>query len=419
MEQSEYITAIDIGTTKIAALVGKVTGNGRILVEEQYCTHSRGVRRGLVENVEDTVDSIKECLGKLYEKTNVRQEKVVVGIAGRHISSRQDSAKKIRQNPRAIITQSEVDELRRQMDNISLSPGQKILQVIPQEYVIDNMPVDKAVGYQGNVLTGNYYIVVSDVGAMDRIKLCIERCGLTLNNLVLEPIASAEAVLTAEEREAGAVLLDIGGGTSDMVIYHKNVVRVAEVIPCGGEVITEDIRKVYKVPRQVAEKIKCRYGSCFEECCSDDVIIPYYKDAARREVGHISERNLAGVIYERMEQIIDAVVYIIGESGFEDKVSSLVLTGGGSLMKHLPELFLLRTGLDVRIGYPRVQQVDGGARGTLSPIMATGVGLMMSGYRSDGGSGGGLIGGFIDKIKGKVTKFATDIFTENDSHLLQ
>jgi cell division protein FtsA len=384
MEQSSYVTAIDIGTTKIAAIIGKVTPNGKILIEEQQCTYSRGVRRGLVENVEDTVESIKECLGKLYRKLDARQDRVVVGIAGRHILSRQSSAKVIRTKARAVITEGEVRRLKEQMNNIALKPGQEILKVITQDYIIDGEPVQKAVGCQGNELIGSYYIVLSDASAIDKIRMCISRCGLTLDNLVLEPLASAEAVLTGEEKEAGTALLDVGGGTSDMLIYYKNIVRATAVIPCGGEVVTEDIRDAYKVSRQMAERLKCGYGSCLEECCSEDVIIPYYKDVARREVGQISEKNLAGVINDRMEQIVDALDYTIKESGFEREVSSVVLTGGGSLMKHLPQLVKLRTGLDARVGYPRVQKVADSRHYKLSPIMATSVGLMMSGYLSSG-----------------------------------
>ncbi|MDR1022359.1 MAG: cell division protein FtsA [Prevotellaceae bacterium] len=423
MEQSNYVTAIDIGTTKIAAIIGKVTPNGRVLIEELHCTYSRGVRRGVVENVEDTVVSIKECLAELYKKLDLRQERVIVGIAGRHISGIQNSAQVIRKNPKAVITEKEVSDLKRQMYSIVLSPGQEILQVITQDYTIDGEPVQKAVGCQGNVLIGYYYIVISDAAAVERIRMCINRCGLTLDNIILEPIASAEAVLTGEEKENGTALLDIGGGTSDLVIYYKNIVRAAVVLPCGGELITEDIRDAYKISRQMAERLKCSYGSCFEDCCSEDVIIPYYKDTARRETGHINEKNLAGVIRDRMEQIIEAVNHVICESGFEDKISSIVLTGGGSLMRHLPQLFRLRTGLDVRIGYPRVQRVAGSKSPKLSPIMATGVGLMMNGYAD--GSGGGKIGGLIGKwplvkkFKGKVQNFVEGYFTEeNDPHRL-
>ncbi|MDR1342087.1 MAG: cell division protein FtsA [Prevotellaceae bacterium] len=421
MEQNDYVTAIDIGTTKIAAIVGKVTPNGRVVIEGLHCTHSRGVRRGLVENVEDTADSIKNCLGELYKKLDLRQEKVVVGIAGRHISGMQSSAKTIRTNPRTVISEKEVGELKKQMYSIALSPGQKILQVITQDYIIDGEPVQKAAGCTGNVLIGNYYIVISDAAAIERIRMCINRCGLTLDNVILEPIASADAVLTSEEKEAGTILLDIGGGTSDLVIYYKNIVRATVVLPCGGELITEDIRDAYRISRQMAERIKCDYGSCLEDCCSENVIIPYYKDTARQEIGHINKKNLAGVIRDRMEQIIEAVNHIICESGFEDKISSIVITGGGSLMEHLIPLFLLRTGLSARIGYPRVQRVIDNNSPKLSPIMATSVGLMMNGYVGSGGKIGRLADKWptLGKVGDKIQKFAEKYFDEKaDPHRL-
>ncbi|MDR2814306.1 MAG: cell division protein FtsA [Prevotellaceae bacterium] len=414
MEQNSYVTAIDIGTTKIATVIGRVTPNGRVFVEDQQCTFSRGVNRGLVVNVEDTASSIKDCLSKLYEKRNVRPDRVVVGIAGRHISSRQSSAKRIRQKPGELITEREISELKKQMYSIALKPGQQILHVIPQEYTIDGTPVAKAVGCTGNELVGNYYIVVSDTSAMENIKMSIERCGLTMDNLVLEPIASANAVLTGEEKDAGVVLLDIGGGTSDLLIYHKNIIHTTQVISGGGELITGDIRDVCKISAQMAERLKCEHGSCFSECCSEDIIIPYSKDTAEREQGRITQKLLAEIIDARMEEIIDAVSYVIRESGYEREVSSMVLTGGGSQLKNLPQLFKLRTGLDVRVGYPKVQM--GSKNCALSPIMATGVGLMMNGYQSvQGTRKGGKILGKIPFV-GKIEEILAGMFVEDEKN---
>ncbi|MDR3367033.1 MAG: cell division protein FtsA [Prevotellaceae bacterium] len=421
MEQNSYVTAIDIGTTKIATVIGSVTSRGRILVEEQQCTFSRGVSRGLVVNVEDTADSIRDCLDKLYEKRSVRPDRVVVGIAGRHISSRQSSAKRIRKKPGTLITESEVNDLKQDMYNIALPAGQKILHVIPQEYVVDGMPVAKAVGCPGNELVGNFYIVVSDANAVENIKMSIERCGLTMDSLMLEPIASANAVLTGAEKEAGTVLLDIGGGTSDMLIYYKNIVRSTVVIASGGQVITSDIRDACKISLQMAERLKCQYGACFSEYCSGDIIIPYYRDTAARDQGVISQKLLAEIIDERMEQLIDAVKYTIAESGYEREISSIVLTGGGAQLRHLPQLFKLRTGLDVRVGYPIVQ-IDNKDY-TLKPTMATSVGLMMNGYQSR--SSKAATNKLLEKIPiigkafGGCKELLADIFDEkNDPHLM-
>jgi cell division protein FtsA len=418
MEQNSYVTAVDIGTTKIAAVIGSVTPTGRILIETQQCAFSQGVNKGIVVNVEDTAASIRRCLDELYRKQGVRPGRVVVGIAGRHIESRQSSAQRIRTNPRKLITEEEVNALRQQMYNIVLKPGQQILHVIPQEYIVDGMPVAKAAGCPGNVLVGNYHIVVCDTGAMENIRMCIERCGLTMDHLVLEPIASASAVLTGEEKDAGVVLLDIGGGTSDMLIYHKNIVRSTVVIPSGGEVITRDIREVCRVSTQMAERLKCEYGSCFSECCSEDTIIPFYRDTAGREQSSITQRTLAEIIDERMEQIIDAVNYTIRESGYEKEVAGIVLTGGGSLLKNLPQLVKLRTGLDVRVGYPKVQVES--KPYALSPIMATSVGLMTIGYRGEriGKTKIEKILGSIS-IVGKAKGVLKEMFDEkSDNHYL-
>ncbi|MDR0712130.1 MAG: cell division protein FtsA [Prevotellaceae bacterium] len=419
MERNSYVAAIDIGTTKIAAVIGDVTPTGRVRVVEQHCISSQGVDRGLVVNVEDTADSIKKCLNELYKKVDMRPSRVVVGIAGRHISSRQSSAQRIRPKPAGLITEREVADLKQQMYNIKLKPGQEILHVIPQEYIIDGMPVEKAVGCSGNVLIGSYYIVVSDTSAMEKIEMCIARCGITMDNLILEPIASANAVLTKEERDAGTVLLDIGGGTSDMLIYYKNIVRSAVVIPSGGEVVTNDIRDACKISYQMAERLKCEHGSCFSESCSKNIIIPFQRDTAGREQGKITQKLLAEIINDRMEQVVDAVNYTIMESGYEREISSIVLTGGGAQLQHLPQLFKLRTGLDVRVGYPRVQRVGDGKSYNLLPKMATSVGLMMNGYQSEQATGKGITFfetlPFVKKIKEKLKT----VFDEaNDKYVL-
>ena len=418
MKQNSCVAAIDIGTTKIAAIVGSVEPSGRILVENQHCTFSQGVNRGIVVNIEDTTDSIRSCLNEIYKKQGVRPDRVVVGIAGRHIESRQSSAQRIRPNPRKLISEEEVNSLRQQMYNIVLSPGQQILHVIPQEYIVDGRPLAKAAGCVGNVLVGNYHIVVCDASAVENIRMCIERCGLTMDSLVLEPIASANAVLTAEEKDAGVVLLDIGGGTSDMLIYYKNIVRSTTVIPRGGEVITGDIREVCRVSYQMAERLKCEYGACFEDCCSQDIIIPFYRDTAGREQSSITQKTLAEIIDYRMEEIIESVNYAIRESGYEKEVASMVLTGGGAQLANLPQLFNLRTGLDVRVGYPRVQV--GSKRYTLSPIMATSVGLMMNGYRDDRNAKSKIVG-ILDGIPivERIKRGLEGIFDEkNDRHFL-
>jgi cell division protein FtsA len=300
-----------------------------------------------------------------------------------------------------------------------LKPGQEILHVIPQEYIIDGMPVEKAVGCTGNVLVGNYYIVVSDTSAIRNIERCIERCGLTMDNIILEPIASANAVLTREEREGGTVLLDIGGGTSDMLIYYKNIVRSTVVIARGGEVITKEIREACKISYQMAERLKCEHGSCFSESCSKNIIIPFYRDTIGREQGNITQKTLADIIGTCMEDIIDAVNYSIMESGYEKEISSMVLTGGGAQLQHLPQLFKLRTGLDVRIGYPRVQKVADGKSYDLWPKMATSVGLMMNGYKNEYGKGKRVR--FWDNLPfvKTITEKLENVFDEaSDKHIL-
>ncbi|MDR3328953.1 MAG: cell division protein FtsA [Prevotellaceae bacterium] len=423
MEKNDYIMSIDIGTTKIVAMIGRVNAHGRIEVVAQHRVDSQGVWRGIVENIDDASYSIKDCLDGLYKQTDVRQRNVIVGIAGSHISSTQNNTSILRANSSATITEGEVLKMQRDMYKIALKPGQEILQILAQDYVIDGEPVAKAVGRRGSKLTGNYHIVLGETASISNIRACVERCGLALKKLVLEPLASADATLTKEEREAGVALLDIGGGTSDLAVLYQNTVRGTYVIPCGGELITNDIRHICNIPRRKAELVKCRFGSCLSDCASADQKIVFGK-AGDSEARLVTGKTLAGIIQDRMEQIIDSVRYRINESGYGDRIQSIVLTGGSSQMRHLPQLVKLRTGLDARIGYPTVLVAAEGKPRDLDPTKSTSVGLMMSGYEEMVAAAGQpallqhLPGWLIGKrlVKNIVGRF--DRVFEEDEHVI-
>jgi cell division protein FtsA len=417
MEQNSYVMSIDIGTTKIASVIGRLSASGRVVVEAAEVKESQGIRRGMVENVEETVSSMRQCLEALYAKTGIRIKDVTVGIAGQHISSMQNSASRIRSKPHDLITEDEVADMQREMYKIRLKPGQEILHVTPQDYVIDGHPTRRAAGCDGSKLTGNYHIVVGETAAIKKIQLCVERCGLRLRKLVLEPFASADAVLTDEEREEGVAMLDIGGGTSDLIIFHQGMVRSATVIPCGGEIITNDIRQLCAINRGLAEELKRMYGSCYaDSTLGDDGIT--FQAGIGREPRTLRFKTLAEIIQSRMDEIMEAVDYKIMESGYGGQVKSMVLTGGGSLLKNLTQLAKLRTGLDARIGTPCVHPAGDKPLRSVCPSLSTSVGLVMSGYEqlvkaSQGGKSAFPFGrGIIKKL---ITRIDT-VFDEGSSN---
>jgi len=417
MVQSSYVMSIDIGTTKIAAVVGRVNDKGKLVVAASAVKESQGIRRGMVENVEETVHSIKQCLAELYDKTPLRIKEVTVGIAGQHISSMQISTSRIRPKPHELVRESELLELQKDMYKIQLKPGQQILHVTPQDCIIDGVPVPvrRTVGCDGSKLTCSYHIVVCEAAAVKKIEMCIERCGLRLKKLVLEPFASANAVLTDEDRRDGVAMLDIGGGTSDLIIYHNGVVRGTAVIPCGGEVITNDIRELCSINRTMAEYVKQEYGSCFHDSAMGDDIITFQAGIGRAP-RELKFRTLAEIIQSRMDEIIEAIDYKITESGYSDKISGIVLTGGGSLLKNLAQLVKLRTGFDAWVGIPCVYPADDKPLRNVSPALATSVGLVISGHEELDKTPVGKAGRLAPPLNA-VTRVVSDVLKKIDEGL--
>ncbi|MGL5959466.1 MAG: cell division protein FtsA [Bacteroidales bacterium] len=378
---SNCIMAIDIGTTKIAAIIGTIMPNGVVEVKAKAWHESQGVHRGTVENVEETTQSIKKCLAQLYASTNLRPREAVVGIAGQHITSLQNAPRHIRDNAEKFITEAELENMTKKMHKIGLEPGREILHITPQEYLIDDIPAPRPVGMMGSSLSCNYHIVLAEAASIRKIKMCIENAGLKVRDIVLEPFASAEAVLINTEREEGVAILDIGGGTSDLVIYQNNILRSTAVIPCGGEIITNDIRETCSINRFAAEDIKRAYGACFvNQKVGDDRLT--FTTGLGRAPKSIKLRTLSEIICSRMDEIIEAVDYKIHEIGCGNSLKSIVLTGGGSLLKGVTELVKLRTGFDARIGYPRMQDINMNFAKHVSPALATCIGLVLYEHNS-------------------------------------
>ncbi len=380
--QDIFIVGLDIGTTKIAAIVGRKNEYGKIEILGYGRTESIGVKRGVVSNIENTVESIRIAVKEAEERSSVDIKYVNVGIAGQHIKSLQHRGNLIRENADDEISRGDLDRLINNMYNLNMNPGEEVIDVIPQEYIVDNeVGIKHPVGMLGNTLEANFHIIIGQTAAAKNIYKCVRKAGLEVVDLILEPIASADAVLSDEEKEAGVVLVDIGGGTTDLAIFQDHIIRHTAVIPFGGDIITEDVKEGCSIIKKHAEELKVKFGSCLSTENRDDelVAIPGLRGRPPKE---ITLKNLSSIIQARMEEIIEHIWYEIRNSGYEKKlIAGIVLTGGGAQLKHIKQLTEYMTGMDVRIGYPNEHLAPGCPEQMASPMYATGIGLVIQGFK--------------------------------------
>lgn len=380
MNTSNIVVGLDIGTTKIAAIVGRRSEYGKIEILGYGRTESIGVKRGMVSNIELTVESIRRAVQEAETKSEVEIKYVNVGIAGQHIKSLQHRGGLIRQKNDTEISQQDIDTLWQSMFNLNMNPGEEIIDVIPQDYIIDNeQGIREPIGMLGNSLEANFHIIIGQTTAAKNIYKCVTKAGLEVVDLILEPIASSHAVLSEEEKEAGVVLVDIGGGTTDLAIFQDGIIRHTAVIPFGGDVLTEDVKEGCSIIRKHAEELKVKFGSALANENKDEeiVAIPGLRGRPPKE---ISLKNLASIIQARMEEIIEHIYYEIKNSGYEKKlIAGIVLTGGGALLRHVAQLTEFMTGMDTRIGYPNEYLAGDVPDEMASPMHATGIGLVLEG----------------------------------------
>jgi cell division protein FtsA len=380
MESTNIIVGLDIGTTKIAAIVGRRADHGKIEILGYGKTESIGVKRGVVSNIENTVQSIRKAVDEAEQKSNAEIKYVNVGIAGQHIKSLQHRGSLIRENNEDEISQKDIDSLLNSMYNLNMNPGDEIIDVIPQEYIIDNeQGIRYPIGMLGNSLEANFHIIIGQTTAAKNIYKCVKKAGLEVVDLILEPIASANSVLSEEEKEAGVVLVDIGGGTTDLAIFQDGIIRHTAVIPLGGDILTEDVKEGCSIIRKHAEELKVKFGSALANENKDEeiVAIPGLRGRPPKE---ISLKNLANIIQARMEEIIEHIYYEIKNSGYEKKlIAGIVLTGGGALLRHIAQLTEFMTGMDTRIGFPNEHLDKNTPEEMGSPLYATGIGLVIEG----------------------------------------
>ncbi len=379
-EHSDIIVGLDIGTTKIAVLVGKRNEFGKIEILGVGRAPSLGVRRGVVSNIEQTVQAIRAAVEEAERKSNVEIKLVHVGIAGQHIKSLKHSGSRIREITDEPIAQKDVDTLIESMYKLVMLPGEEIIHVLPQEYTIDSESgIKNPIGHEGVRLEANFHIITGQMAAAKNIKKCVEKAGLQVVGLVLEPIASSASVLSEEEKEAGVALVDIGGGTTDIAIFYDKIIRHTAVIPFGGNVITEDIKEGCSILQKHAEEMKIKFGSALAKENQDNeiIVIPGLKGRTPKE---ISTRNLASIIEARMKEILELVAFEIKNSGYDKKlIAGIVVTGGGAQLKHMKQLVEYTIGMDTRIGYPN-EHLSKSSEDVTSPLFSTGVGLVLQGF---------------------------------------
>jgi cell division protein FtsA len=385
MAEQKIIVGLDIGTTKICTIVGRMGEYGKvdILGLGQVPTNG-GVTRGVVSNIDKTVNAIIASAEQASQNSNVEINRVHVGIAGAHINSIQHKGMIIRNDVENEISQSDLDKLEADMYKLSVNPGDKIIHVLPQDFTVDNEPgIVDPIGMAGVKLEGNYHIITGQITAAKNIHKCVEKSGLKVSELTLEPLASSESVLSDEELEAGVVLVDIGGGTTDVAIFHEKIIRHTAIIPYGGNIITEDIREGCNVMKHQAELLKTRFGSALADESTENEIVSI-PGLRGRDPKEISVKNLSMIINARVAEILELVYYEIKASGMEKRlVGGIVITGGGAMLKNITQLAEYITGLDARIGYPNEHLAKGLVEEVKSPIYATAVGLVLKGLREE------------------------------------
>lgn len=379
MNKSGIIVGLDIGTTKICAIVGRKNEYGKIDILGLGKSTSEGVERGVVSNIDKTVRSIQRAVEEASHKSGVEIQNVYVGIAGQHIKSFSHQGSIVRRDGYdSEISKEDISRLIQDMYKVAMNPGEKIIHVIPQEYTVDqDTNIKDPVGMSGVRIEGNFHIITGKVTAVQNISKCVEKAGLNIDGMTLEPIGSAAAVLTDEEKEAGVALVDIGGGTTDIAIFQEGIIRHTAVIPLGGNIITEDIKTGCTVMKKQAEGLKTQFGNALAEFAPSNEIVSI-PGIAGRDAKEISKKTLAKIIQARVEEIFEHVRYEIDSSGYRSQlIGGLVLTGGGAMLNNIQHLAELVTGLDTRIGIPGECLGKGSGNDIKSPIFATGIGLVL------------------------------------------
>ena len=382
MENNKIAVGLDIGTTKIVAMIGRYNEYGKLEILGIGKSKSLGVHRGVVNNITQTIQSIQQAVQDAESSSGLKINEVIVGIAGQHIRSLQHSDYITRQNSETVINEEDIDVLCNQVHKLVMLPGEEIIHVLPQDFKVDGQSeIKEPIGMYGGRLEANFHVVVGQVTSIRNIGRCVKSAGLELSRITLEPLASANAVLGQEEKEAGVALLDIGGGTTDLAIFKDGIIRHTAVIPFGGNVITEDIKEGCSIIEKQAELLKIKFGSAWpgENKDNEIVSIPGLRG---RDPKEITLKNLSKIIHARVVEIIEQVYLEIKNYGHEEQkkklIAGIVLTGGGSQLLHLKQLVEYITGMDTRVGYPNEHMAGDSDSEVTSPMYSTAVGLVLN-----------------------------------------
>jgi len=383
--ENNLAVGLDIGTTKIVAMIGRKNEYGKLEILGIGKSKSLGVHRGVVNNITQTIQSIQQAVQEAEAAATIKIDEVTVGIAGQHIRSLQHSDYITRANSELVIDEDDIERLINQVHKLVMLPGEEIIHVLPQEYKVDGQAeIKEPVGMYGGRLEANFHVVVGQVSSIRNIGRCIKSAGLQLEGITLEPLASANAVLSQEEKEAGVALIDIGGGTTDLAVFKDGIIRHTAVIPFGGNVITEDIKEGCSIIEKQAELLKIKFGSAWpgENKDNEIVSIPGLRG---REPKEITLKNLSKIIHARVVEIVEQVYVEIKNYGHEEQkkklIAGIVLTGGGAQLNHIKQLVEYITGMDTRIGYPNEHLAGDSDDEVTSPMYATAVGLVMDGVK--------------------------------------
>lgn len=381
--KDRIVAALDIGTTKICAMVGKMNQHGNLEILGMGRCNSEGVTRGLITNIEKTTQGIQKAIEEASQQSGVDIKIVNVGIAGQYIKSSSHKGSIMREFPQEIISVEDVEKLTNDMYKLVMPAGVQIIHVMPQDYSVDHeYGINDPVGMVGSRLEADFHVIAARTDAVSNILRSVDKAKLEIENIVLEPIASSMAVLTPEEKEAGVVLVDIGGGTTDIAMFYEGIIRHTAVIPFGGSIVTNDIKTGCMLLPADAEKLKIKFGYAMAAQAQTNQIvsIPGLKNRPPKE---ISVKNLAYIIEARMEEIIDIVFSEIVSSRFVEKMTQgVVLTGGGAQLNALKDLFEMRTGLECRLGYPTEHLGKSKLEVMKNPMFSTAIGLVMAGFKS-------------------------------------
>ena len=381
--EQPIIVGLDIGTTKIAVIAGRKNEFGKLEILGFGRANSNGVKHGQVLNIDETIKAINAALENcLASNPGLEIKEVYVGIAGHHIKSLQTRGDIVRQNTEEEITRKEIDQLVADQYKTYIPAGDQIIDVIPQEFTIDNFQnIPNPIGYGGVKVGANFHIITGDKNAIRNINRSVDKANLITKDLVLQPLASAAAVMGQEDMEAGVAIVDIGGGTTDLAVFYEGILKHTAVIPFAGENITNDIKTGLGVLKTQAEQMKVQFGSALsnEAKANAYITIPGLRGMPAKE---ISVKNLANIIQARMSEILDFVTYHLKQVGLDNKAlnGGIILTGGGSQLKHMIQLTEYATGLNARIGFPNEHLAAGHIEELAKPTYSTCIGLILKGY---------------------------------------